>query len=324
MNTPRIDAIRALTLQQIDTLQAIAEAGSLVGAAADLNMTPAALTTRLKGLESVVGLPLFDRTSAGLRLNTSGRVALEAAGGIERAVREFVEAMHAVKTGQGGRLSVGVVSTAKYFAPRLIAGFLARHPKLELRFLIGNRAQTIDSLRAMDVEIALAGRPPADMPIAKVALGPHPYVMIAPPGHRLAGAGRIARQQLAGEAFLFREPGSGTRSLFEYFIGDTEIRRVQLGMELGSNETIKQAVMAGLGIALISAHTIAAELADGRLACLDVEGLPIVRQWFVVHRTDRPLSPAASAFRDFAEAHGAEFLPQGVGASEGGLAAKAG
>ena len=222
------------------------------------------------------------------------------------------------RPGQGGRLSVGAVSTAKYFAPRLIAAFLARHPKLELRFLIGNRAQTIDWLRAMDVEIALAGRPPADMPIAKVALGPHPYVMIAPPGHRLAGAGRIARQQLAGEAFLFREPGSGTRSLFEYFIGDTEIRRVQLGMELGSNETIKQAVMAGLGIALISAHTIAAELADGRLACLDVEGLPIVRQWFVVHRTDRPLSPAASAFRDFAEAHGAEFLPQGVGASRKG------
>ena len=147
-------------------------------------MTPAALTARLKGLESAVGLPLFDRTSAGLRLNTAGRVALEAAGGIERAVREFVEAMHAVKTGQGGRLSVGAVSTAKYFAPRLIAAFLARHPKLELRFLIGNRAQTIDSLKATDVEIALTGRPPAEMPTAKVALGPHPYVMIAPPGHR--------------------------------------------------------------------------------------------------------------------------------------------
>ena len=320
----RTVAIRTLTLQQIQTLKAIAEAGSLVGAATHLNMTPAALSARLKGLEGAVGLPLFDRTSAGLRLNPAGRVALESAAGIERAVREFVEAMHAVKTGQGGRLSVGAVSTAKYFAPRLIAAFLARHPKLELRFLIGNRAQTIDSLRAMDVEIALAGRPPADMPIAKVALGPHPYVMIAPPGHRLAGAGRIARQQLAGEAFLFREPGSGTRSLFEYFIGDTEIRRVQLGMELGSNETIKQAVMAGLGIALISAHTIDAELADGRLVCLDVEGLPIVRQWFVMHRTDRPLSPAASAFRDFAEAQGADFLPRGVGAGEGGLARKAG
>jgi len=302
--------VRALTLQQIDTLQAIAEAGSLVAAAVNLHMTPAALTARLKGLESAVGLPLFDRTSTGLRVNTAGRVALESAAGVERAVREFVEAMDAVRTGQGGKLSVGAVSTAKYFVPRLIAAFLARHPKLELRFQIGNRAQTIESLRAMDVEIALTGRPPMDLPIAKASLGPHPYVMIAPPEHHLAGAGRIVRQQLAGEAFLFRETGSGTRSLFEYFIGDTEIRRVQLGMELGSNETIKQAVMAGLGIALISAHTIAAELADGRLAVLDVEGLPIVRQWFVVHRSDRPLSPAARAFRDFAEAHGAEYLPQ--------------
>jgi DNA-binding transcriptional LysR family regulator len=302
--------MRGLTLQQFATLQAIAEAGALVGAAANLNMTPAALTARLKGLESAVGLPLFDRTSAGLRLNAAGRVALEKAAGVERAVREFVDAMRAVRTGQGGRLSVGAVSTAKYFAPRLIAAFLARHPKLDLRFLIGNRAETIESLKAMEVEIALTGRPPADLPTAKVALGPHPYVMIAPPDHRLAGAGHIVRQQLAGEAFLFREPGSGTRSLFEYFIGDTEIRRAPIGIELGSNETIKQAVMAGLGIALISAHTIAAELADGRLVRLDVEGLPIVRQWFVVHRADRPLSPAASALRDFAAAHGADFLPQ--------------
>ena len=141
--------------------------------------------------------------------------------------------------------------------------------------------------------------------------------MIAAPGHRLAGAGRIARNQLAGEAFLFREQGSGTRSLFDYFIGDTEIRRVQLGMELGSNETIKQAVMAGLGIALISAHTIAAEIGDGRLVRLDVEGLPIVRHWFVLHRTDRPLSPAARAFRDFAQRSGADFLPGAADAAKG-------
>jgi len=108
---------------------------------------------------------------------------------------------------------------------------------------------------------------------------------------------------------LFREAGSGTRSLFDDFIGDTRIKRVQLGMELGSNETIKQAVMAGLGIALISAHTIAAEVATGRLVCLDVEDLPIVRHWHVANRTDRALSPPARAFRDFAVGHGAEFLP---------------
>lgn len=301
--------MRNLTLHQLRTLESIAEAGSLVAAADDLHMTPAALTARLKGLENAVGMPLFDRTSMGLRLNPAGEIARELAAGVQRAVREFAEGMQAVKTGHGGRLSVGVVSTAKYFAPRLIAAFVDRHPKLELRFRIGNRDETAASLKSREVEIALAGRPPADLPVAKAPIGPHPYVMIAPPGHRLAGAGRIARARLAGEAFLFREQGSGTRSLFDYFIGDTEIRRVQLGMELGSNETIKQAVMAGLGIALISAHTIAAEIADGRLVILDVEGLPIVRQWFVLHRTDRPLSPAGHAFRDFALRFGGEYLP---------------
>ena len=119
----------------------------------------------------------------------------------------------------------------------------------------------------------------------------------------------MRRSDLGGEAFLFREIGSGTRSVFDDFIGDTTIRPVQMGMELGSNETIKQAVMAGLGIALISAHTIAAEVAGGRLVCLDVEDLPIFRQWFVVNRTDRALSPPARAFRDFATEYGSTFLP---------------
>ena len=259
-----------LTLQQLHTLEAIAEAGSLVAAAAELNMTPAALTARLKALESAVGLELFDRTSLGLKLNPAGEIAREFAGGVSRAMREFVETMNAVRLGQGGRLSVGVVSTAKYFAPRLIAAFVQQYPRLDLRFRIGNRDETVAALRAREVEIAFSGRPPGDLPLAKAPLGPHPYVIVAPPGHRLAGLKDVEREALTGEAFLFRETGSGTRSLFEYFIGDTEIRRVQLGMELGSNETIKQAVMAGLGIALLSAHTIAAEVADGRLAVLDM------------------------------------------------------
>ena len=242
-------------------------------------------------------------------MNAAGAVALERAKAIERALRDFTEAMEAIRTGQGGSLSVGAVSTAKYFAPRLIAAFIGSHPKLDLRFQIGNRAATIEALKNLEVDLALTGRPPADLPVAKTPIGPHPYVMIAPPTHRLARARRIKRGALAGEAFLFREHGSGTRTLFEAFIGDTEIRRAQVGMELGSNETIKQAVMAGLGIALISAHTIAAEVAGRRLVCLDVEGLPIVRQWYVVCRTDRPLSAATRALRDFAAAHGPDFLP---------------
>ncbi len=308
--------MRNLSLRHIETLQAIAAAGSLVQASSALNVTPAALTARVKGLEDAVSLKLFDRTASGMRLTKAGEAALEASRAVDRAVRDFADAMLALSTGEGGRLFVGAVSTAKYFAPRLIAAFVASRPKVDLRFLIGNRDATIESLRSGEVEIALSGRPPRDMAVETFPLGPHPYVLIAPIGHRLAGVKGLTRGDLAGEAFLFRETGSGTRSLFDDFIGDTRIKRVQMGMELGSNETIKQAVMAGLGIALISAHTIAAEVQTARLVCLDVEELPIIRQWHVINRTDRALSPAARAFRDFAVGHGATFLPSIEGCAE--------
>jgi LysR family transcriptional regulator, low CO2-responsive transcriptional regulator len=312
MRSTAFDAARSrqITFAQLQTLMAITEAGSLVAAAEALNMTPAALTARVKGLEEAMGVTLFARTPNGLKLNSLGETALTHVEGIERAVREMLEAMEDLRLGRGGRLSVAVVSTAKYFAPRLIAAFVAEHPKLELKFLIGNRDDTIGLLRAHEADVALAGRPPADLQVEKAMIGPHPYVIIAPPTHRLAGRKGLKRDSLAGEAFLFREAGSGTRSLFDYFLGDTLVRQAQPGIELGSNETIKQAVMAGLGVALISAHTIAAEIGDGRLVTLDIEGLPIVRQWFVLHRADRPLSPAARAFQAFAKARGPEFLPK--------------
>ena len=301
--------MRHLSLKHIETMQAIAAAGSIVQAATMLNMTPAALTARVKGLEDAVALRLFDRMSTGMRLTKAGEAALEASRGVERAMRDFADAMVAISTGEGGRLSVGATSTAKYFAPRLIAAFAGSRPKLDLRILIGNRDATVEALRSGEVEIALSGRPPRDMPVETFSIGPHPFVLIAAPEHRFADAKSLGRADLAGEAFLFREIGSGTRSLFDDFIGDTRIRAVQMRMELGSNETIKQAVMAGIGIALISAHTIAAEVASGRLVCLDVEDLPILRRWYVVNRTDRALSPAGRAFRDFAVGLGSTYLP---------------
>ena len=301
--------MRNVSFRHIEALHAIVSAGSLVQAAAALNMTPAALTARVKGLEEAVGLRLFDRLPTGMRLTKAGESALEAAKAVEQAMRDFSDAVRAIGTGEGGRLSVGAVSTAKYFAPRMIAAFVRTRPRLDLRFLIGNRDATVELLRNGEIEVALAGRPPHDLPVETFPLGPHPYVLIAPPEHRFARIRGLNRGDLAGEAFLFREPGSGSRSLFEDFIGDTAIKPVQMGMELGSNETIKQAVMAGLGIALISAHTIAAEVASGRLVCLDVKGLPILRQWYVVSRSDRTLSPAARAFRDFAVREGGRFPP---------------
>ena len=298
----------ALSLPQIETLQAIARAGSLVAAARAMHVTPAALTARLKALEEALGVALFDRLPNGLRPNAAGAIALEGAARIEDALRGFRERMEEVRTGRAGPLAVAAVSTAKYFAPRLIAAFAQSHPDLDLRLTIGNRDEIVALVRGYDVDLALMGRPPGDMAVAHIAIGPHPYVIVGPPGHRLAARRDAPKAELAGEAFLFREAGSGSRALFDYFIGDLIAQRAR-GMELGSNETIKQAVMAGLGIALLSAHTIAAEIADGRLVRLDIVGLPIVRQWYAVHRTDRALSAAGLAFRNFAAAQGGAFLP---------------
>ncbi len=308
---------KQVTFAQLQTLVAITEAGSLVAAAEALNMTPAALTARVKGLEEAVGVILFARTPNGLKLNSAGEAALVHVEGIERAVRQMMEAMEDLRLGRGGRLSVAVVSTAKYFAPRLIAAFVAEHPKLELKFLIGNRDETLSLLRSHDADVALAGRPPADLAVEKALIGPHPYVIIAPPTHRLAGKSGLKREALAGEAFLFREAGSGTRSLFDYFLGDTLIRQAQPGIELGSNETIKQAVMAGLGVALLSVHSVAAELESGRLVLLNVKGLPIRRDWYAVRRADKVLGPAASAVWSYLMSEGARSLP---GVAESGLA----
>jgi LysR family transcriptional regulator for metE and metH len=153
------------------------------------------------------------------------------------------------------------------------------------------------------------GRAPEEVPVERAVIGEHPHVVIAAPDHRLAAARGLHLTALAGETFLLREAGSGTRELLRTLLAADGLDP-GLGMEMGSNETIKQAVMAGMGIALLSAHTVAAELADGRLVALDLGGLPVLRQWFVVRNRDKRLLPAAQALWDHLVTHGAEYLPE--------------
>jgi DNA-binding transcriptional LysR family regulator len=200
------------------------------------------------------------------------------------------------------------VSTAKYFAPRLMAAFTRMHPHLELRLNVGNRGVVFEALRDYTVDLTITGRPPEDIDVEATAFGKHPLVVIAPADHAMAKRRAIPREALAGQRFLIREPGSGTRAAFEATFGSLGAG-LTTGMEIASNETIKQAVIAGLGIALISGHTVAAEIADGRLVALDIVGLPVMRDWYAVRRSDRTLSNAAAAFFTFLRESGAEFLP---------------
>jgi DNA-binding transcriptional LysR family regulator len=210
----------------------------------------------------------------------------------------------------GGRVAVGVVSTAKYFAPNLVAAFAKAHPGVEIRLRVGNRDDIVEALRAFQVDVAIMGTPPRDVPVEASLIDDHPLVIVAPPDHPLAGRRRIAKAELAGETFLMREEGSGTRTSMEVYLDGLPRRAGNLRIEMGSNETIKQAVMAGLGIAFISAHTVAAEVESGRLVALDVEGLPVRRQWFVVRRTDKAMMPAVEAFAAFLVREGAGYLPR--------------
>jgi DNA-binding transcriptional LysR family regulator len=301
--------MRNLTLRQLRAIQAIVATGKIVNAARTLGLSPPAVTIQLRQVEQDAGIELFDRTSDGMRPTAAGLVFFDAAQMIEERLRLLEDQIDAIKGVRTGTLKLGVVSTAKYFAPRLMAAFMKEHPDIEMRLSIGNRAETIASLKNYDVDIALMGRPAKDIPVRASAFGDHPLVIIAPPEHPLAHKRDISKEQIAQENFLIREPGSGTRISLEIFLGELPGRLDDLGVEMGSNETIKQAVMAGLGIAFISAHTIASEVEAGRLVILDVAGMPIRRQWFAVARSDHAISPAMAIFHDFLMRRGAMYLP---------------
>lgn len=301
--------MRGLTLRHLRTLAAIERHGKIVSAAKALCLTAPAVTLQLKQVEDEVGMALFDRTGAGMRPTSVGLAFIDAARAIEERLRILSDEVEAISGGRKGRLIVGVVSTAKYFASQLFAAFMRDYPGIEMKLVIGNRAETIADLRNYQTDVALMGSPPQDLPVRASAFGAHPLVVIAAPDHPLARRARITREEIAREHFIIREPGSGTRISFERYIGGVPGRLDDPGTEMASNESIKQAVMAGLGVAFISAHTVAWEVEAGRLVVLDVDGLPILRQWFGVVRTDRTLTPALIAFERFLIERGTTFLP---------------
>ncbi|MBC7311884.1 MAG: LysR family transcriptional regulator [Rhizobium sp.] len=301
--------MRNVTLRQLRTIEAVSRLGKINLAAGELGLTGPALTLQIQQLERDTGVSLFDRTREGMVPTTFGLAFLEAAHAIEENLSVLADSIDAMKGLRSGRLRLGVVSTGKYFAPQLIAAFRKQVPGIEINLFIGNRAEIIQKLRDHEVDIALMGRPPRDFDVRSQMFGDHPLVFIAPAGHPLAGVLDISRERIAQEQFLVRESGSGTRISLEIFLSEVPRRLEELGTEMGSNETIKQAVIAGLGLAFISAHTIEQEVKLGRLIILDVVDTPIRRQWFSVSRTDRATNPAMQAFERFLLAEGARHLP---------------
>ncbi len=309
-----VHLVRNLSLRQLRAVLAVDRLGKINLAARELGLTASAVTLQIQQIESEAAQPLFSRTKDGFRATDAGIAVIATARAIETQLAQLGEELAAVRGGGRGTLRLGAVSTAKYFAPSLVAAFMAESPGIDVRLIIGNRAATIDAIGSRSVDFALMGRPARQIAVQAYLIGDHPLVIIAPPGHPLKDVRRISKNRIAEETFLVREPGSGTRSSLELFLGDMPGRLDNLGLEFGSNESIKQAVMAGLGVGFISAHTIATEVELRRLVILDVVGTPVRRQWFVVNRGDLQLSPAMSAFKAFVTRRGREFLPEVAGA----------
>jgi LysR family transcriptional regulator for metE and metH len=307
---------RRTSLRQLRAFGAYVRAGSISGAAEALGLTPPAVSQQLKLLEEALGgVPLTLRDREGVRPSEAGEEVLLALDRIEAALSDCAAAVGALSGLERGSVAVGVVSTAKYWAPFALAAFQRSRPGVELKVRVGNRQQIVAALAGLELDLAIMGYPPEDQPLEQAALGDHPHVIVAPPDHPRVGARAVPIAELAHERFLLREPGSGTRALLRRLLERAGIRPASEELllpgaaEIGSNETIKQAVMAGMGIALLSAHTVAAEVRDGRLAVLDVEGLPIVRTWYLVRRRDRRILPAARALWEHLVREAATFLP---------------
>ena len=288
-----------ITFRQLRVFTEVAQQGSMIRAAAALHLTPPAVSMQIKAVESQVGLSLFDRHGRQVSLSTAGEYFLVHAKRLLANLKEADNAMARFKRLEHGVLTIGIVSTAKYFVPQLLARFHEEHPGVEVRLrVVGNREQLVKMMHGGEVDLSVMGRPPKEIATRAEAFAAHPLVFVCPPRHPLLDIGQPPVSALEGYAFIVREHGSGTRAAMEAFFAEHRFDP-RITMEMSSNETIKQAVMAGMGLSFLSLHTIGLEVRSGLLTVLDVEKTPLMRMWNIVHLQSRVLSPAAEAFRYF-------------------------
>ena len=301
------------TLRQLKVFEAVARNLSFSRAAEELHLTQPAVSTQVKRLEEHAGLPLFEQIGKKIYLTPAGAEMLHSCRAMIQQFKELEDAMMQFKGISGGRLNVAVISAGDYFLPRLLVEFAGRHTGVGLNFVVCNREELLQHLADNLTDLAIMVRPPHDMDTVNEAFAPHPYVIVAAPGHLLAGRKRIPVSRLAREPFIVREQGSDTwNSMAEAF--GTHIGELNIAMNIRSTETIKQAVMAGMGVSFLSAHTISGELKSRSLAVLDVQGFPRMAHWYVVHRRNKRLPPVAVAFKSFLLNDAAARIEKTIGA----------
>jgi DNA-binding transcriptional LysR family regulator len=287
-----------ITLRQLQVFESAARHLSFSRAAKELHLSQPGVSMQIKQLEDSVGSRLFEQMGKKLFLTEVGREVLRASQAIAQQLVDLEDTLNDLRGLKQGTLTVGVVSTVSYFAIRLISQFRLDHPEVRITLNVVNRETLLDQLANNEVDLALMGQPPLGQDLESTPFMDNPLVVIAPFSHPLAKKKNIPLSRIAEEDFVARETGSGTRSATEAFFQSHGLV-LKAAMEMNKNEAIKQAVEAGLGLGVVSRHTVTLELAARRLASLDVEGFPIRRQWHLVHRQNKHFSQAAGAFAQF-------------------------
>ncbi|KXS32222.1 MAG: Transcriptional regulator, LysR family [Candidatus Gallionella acididurans] len=286
------------TLRQLQVFEKVANHLNYSRAAEELYLSQPAVSMQIKQLETSIGLPLFEQMGKKVFLTEAGRELFHYARSIAQQLAEMEAVFDEMKGLGKGKFTLSVVNTANYFTPKLLARFCQRHPSINVILQVANRDAVLKQLADNSTDLAILGQPPDGLDLSAELFLDNPLVVIAPPGHPLVNLKRVKFDRLAEETFLSREQGSGTRSAMERVFEQHKIQP-RISMEMETNEAIKQAVQAGMGLGILSLHSIELELETGRLAMLNVENFPLLRHWFVAHRSNKRLSSAALAFKDF-------------------------
>ena len=300
------------TFRQVKVFETVARHLSYSRAAQELHMSQPAVSIHVRQLENHAGLPLFEQVGRRIYLTSAGQEMLRYGRAILQDLKDADAALAALKGIRGGRLNVAVISAGDYFFPGLLAAFCSRHAGVSVSLSVHNREQVLRQLAENTTDLAVLLRPPEGGDMTAESFAPQPHVIIASPAHPLAGRRPLSLPEVVHHPFIVREQGSDTRLAMEEFARESRVK-FNVTMEIRSTETIKQAVIAGMGISFLSAHTIGRELELGHLAVLDVAGFPVMREWHVVHHRRKRLPPVAAAFKQFLLEEGAPLIERLVG-----------
>jgi len=295
-----------ITFRQLTVLEAVARNLSFTKAADELHLTQPAVSMQIKQIEESIGLPLFEQIGKKVFLTEAGHEMYSYCRSIQQQLEEAESVIENLKGVRHGKLTIAVASTANYFAPRILAAFNKEHESVKINLDVTNREGLLQHLENNDTDVVIMGRPPVELELEAESFMENPLVLIAAPNHHLANQNKVSIHELQKETFILREEGSGTRTAIERFFLE-QGAELATTINMNSNEAIKQAVQAGLGLGIVSMHTLELELELNRLAIIKAEGFPILRHWYIIYRKGKRLSPIATAFKNFVVQHAQEL-----------------